>query len=336
MANLTCPLSLFELLTWCCEENVNPAHAIVVSSVPSDTNIADIEEVVETVKAFGKVRVRAQKSSPQVKGDMMLCETRNKVEPSQAPPEILPPSVESPWKLTLIVENTDNRPDKFSIKLLSLLASEGKTLADIEPLLTQAKTVRSENTSSIIRAVGDLLEKVRPPQENNAFRRLCVFSGISPTPAGEETLDTWLEQAQLMLDECDCSSKEKRKWIVESLKGPVLEIIQAIRCNDPDATPEAYFAAIENVFSISESGEDLYFKFRSMQQQPNERLSDFVQRLENVLTKAVQKGGLSLFLRDRARVEQLLRGAVESDIMLLHLRLKERLNNPPSFMTQVK
>ncbi|KAM9408236.1 paraneoplastic antigen Ma2-like [Pholidichthys leucotaenia] len=262
MTDITCPRSLFELLTWCCEEKVNPAHAVVVSGVPSDTNIADIEEVVETLKAFGKVGVRAQKSSPQVKGDMMLCETRNKVEPSQAPPEILPPSGESPGKLTLIVENTDNKPDEFSPKLLSLLASEGKTLADIEPLLTQAKTVRSEDTSSIIHAVGDLLEKVRPPQENNAFHRLHIFSGVSPTPAGEETLDTSQEQAQLMLDECDCSSKEKRKWTVESLKGPMLEIIQAIRCNDPDSTPQAYLAAIENVFGISESGEDLYFKFR--------------------------------------------------------------------------
>ncbi|KAM9393987.1 paraneoplastic antigen Ma1 homolog [Pholidichthys leucotaenia] len=267
MADLTCPLSLFELLTWCPEENVNPAHA-VVSGVPSDTNIADVKEVVETVKAFGKVRVRAQKSIPQVKGDMMLCETHNKVEPSQALPEILPPSGESPWELTLIVENTDNRPDEFSNKLLSLLASEGKTIADIEPLLTQAKTVRSEDTSSIIRAVGDLLEKVRPPQENNVFCCLHVFSGISPTPAGEETLDTWLEQVQLMLDECDCLSKEKRKRIVESLKGPAVKIIQVICCNDPDATPQGYLAAIENVFGISESGEDLYFKFCSMQQKP--------------------------------------------------------------------
>ncbi|KAM9314902.1 paraneoplastic antigen Ma1 homolog [Pholidichthys leucotaenia] len=275
------------------------------------------------------VRVRAQKSSLQVKGDMMLCETCNKVEPSQASPELLPSSAESPWKLTLIIENTDNRPDEFSTKLVSLLASEGKTLADIELLLTQAKTVRSEDTSSIISAVGDLLEKVRPPQENNAFCSLHVFSGVSPTPAGEDILDTWLEQALLMLDESDCSSKEKRKRIVESLKGPALEIIQAICCNDFGATPQAYLAAIENVYSISESGEDLYFKFCSMQQKPNERLSDFVRRLEKVLTKAVQKGDLSLFLRDQACVEQLLRGAVESDIMLLQLCLKERLNNPP-------
>lgn len=69
-----------------------------------------------------------------------------------------------------------------------------------------------------------------------------------------------------------------------------------------------------------------------MQQKSSERLSDFLRRLEKGLIKAVQKGGLSSCMRDHVRVEQLLRGTTESDIMLLQLRLKERLSNPPSFM----
>uniref|UniRef100_A0A3B5R2A4 Paraneoplastic antigen Ma1 homolog n=1 Tax=Xiphophorus maculatus TaxID=8083 RepID=A0A3B5R2A4_XIPMA len=331
MANSSLPLPPLELQTWCSESNVNPAYAVVVSGVPMDTSIADVEELLETVKAFGRVRVRAQKSVPQLKTDILLCECRNPVDPSKAPPEIFPHTGELPWKLTLLTEPAEE-PDEFAIKLKRLLESEGKTLADIEPLLSQESNLKQEHPSSIIRAVGELLEKVRPPQENNAFRRLRVFSGVTPTPAGEETLENWLEQAQLMLDECDCSAKEKRKRIVESVKGPALEIIQAIRCNDPDTPPQKFLEAIENVFGTTESGEDLYFAFRSMQQNPNERLSDFVRRLEKVLTKAVQKGGVPPALRDRARAEQLLRGAVESDIMLLQLRLKERLHNPPSFM----
>ena len=330
MADCTCPLPLSELQTWCSETEVNPAHAVIVSGVPSDTSFADVEEVLKTVNVFGRVRVRAQKSLPTE--DVLLCETRIRVDPSRAPPEIIPTTGESPCQLTLLMENAV-KPDEFSTKLLQLLERAGKAMADIEPLLWQQRQVKPDDTSSIIRAVGDVLEKARPPQESNAFRRLRVFSGVNPTPASEETLDCWLEQAQLMLDDCDCSSKEKKKRIVESLKGPALEIIQAIRYNDPAATPQDYLAAIENVFGTSKSGEDLYLKFRSMQQKPNERLSDFVRRLEKVLTKAVQKGGLSHFLRDRARVEQLLRGAVESDIMFLQLRLKERLNKPPSFMT---
>lgn len=72
--------------------------------------------------------------------------------------------------------------------------------------------------------------------------------------------------------------------------------------------------------------------FRSMQQHSGERLSDFLRRLERMLTKVVQKGGLHPSRRDQARVEQLLRGTFESELMLVQLRLRERRHNPPTFL----
>lgn len=81
-----------------------------------------------------------------------------------------------------------------------------------------------------------------------------------------------------MLDECDGTVKEKKKRIVESVRGPAFEIIQAVRYNDSDASPEEYLVALENAFGITKSGEDLYFAFRSMQQKSGERLSDFLRR----------------------------------------------------------
>lgn len=153
------------------------------------------------------------------------------------------------------------------------------------------------------------------------------------TPAGEETLENRLEQAQLMLDGCDGSVKKKKKRIVESVKGPGFEVIQAVRCSDADVRPEGYLVALANTFGIIKSGEDFYFTFRSMQQKSGEWLSDYLRRLEKALSEAVQKGGLSPTSTDCARVEQLLRGAPsESDILLLQLLLNERLRNPPSFM----
>ncbi|KAL6462538.1 hypothetical protein MHYP_G00289600 [Metynnis hypsauchen] len=69
-----------------------------------------------------------------------------------------------------------------------------------------------------------------------------------------------------------------------------------------------------------------------MQQKPGEKLSDFVRRLEPLLARIVQKGGLQARDMDRVRVEQLLRGALGADLMLLQLRLKERRDNPPTFL----
>uniref|UniRef100_A0A3B4V279 Uncharacterized protein n=1 Tax=Seriola dumerili TaxID=41447 RepID=A0A3B4V279_SERDU len=323
---------LAELRKWCEDVQVDPANALILSNVPTEAVVADITESLEAVKVLGRVRYKSKQLVSQLQQDMILCECQNPVDPKTAPPEIYPLNGGTPWKVTLLTRAT-SLPDDFTHKVLNLLQSEGKSLNDLQPLFEQSTPTQSDPTS-IIRAVGKLLEKtMRPPQEDNAFRRLHVFSGVMPTPAGEETLENWLEQAQLMLDECDGSGKEKKKRIVESVKGPAFEIIQAVRCNDADARPEDYLAALENAFGITKSGEDFYFAFRSMQQKSGERLSDYLRRLEKALSKAVQKGGLSPTSRDRARVEQLLRGAAsESDILLLQLRLKERLRNPPSFM----
>lgn len=133
---------------------------------------------------------------------------------------------------------------------------------------------------------------MRTPAESNTFRRLQIFSGVSPTPGGEENLSNWLEQAQLMIEECECSDREKPKRIMESVRGPALEIVQAIRFSDPNATPADYLQALEKAFGVFESGEDLYFAFRSLRQNLGEKLSAFLRRLEGVLSKVVQKGGL--------------------------------------------
>ncbi len=109
-----------------------------------------------------------------------------------------------------------------------------------------------------------------------------------------------------MVEECNCSNKEKRTRIVESLKGPALDIIQAVRLNNLDANAPEYLRALENAFGSPESGEDLYFAFRSMHQQPGEKLSDFLQRLERALRKVLQRGGISLQRTDQARLEQIV------------------------------
>lgn len=135
-----------------------------------------------------------------------------------------------------------------------------------------------------------------------------------------------------MAEECNCSNREKCTRIVESLKGPALDIIQAVRLNNMDADALEYLRALENAFGTPESGEDLYFAFRSMHQQPGEKLSDFLQRLERALRKVLQRGGISSECTDQARVEQLVRGSSESDLTLVHLRLRERREKPPTFL----
>lgn len=73
-----------------------------------------------------------------------------------------------------------------------------------------------------------------------------------------------------------------------------------------------------------------------MRQQPTEKLSEFLRRLEQALVKVVQQGGIAVTYMDRARLEQVLRGATASDLMMVNLRLRERRDKPPTFLQLLK
>ncbi|KAK7918879.1 hypothetical protein WMY93_010163 [Mugilogobius chulae] len=305
----------------------------MVVGVSEDEEISNVEAVLETVKALGKVRVRGKMFDPDSKTLTMLCECREAVDSTQVPPEVVHTTEEGVvWQL--VIAEPEVNSNLFSEKLDKFLQEEGQTLEDLQRLYNPNPSW-NQTPESIIRAVGDVLQPTKS-NESSSHRRLRTFSGVSPTPPGEDNLDNWLEQAKFMSEEYEYSDKEKRRRIVESLKGPVLEIIQAVRLSNSEATHMDYLQALESTFGTSESGEELYLKFRALHQTQGECLSDFLLRLERTLNKVVQRGGLLVSETNRARIEQLLKGATESDIMLLQLNLRERRGNPPSFLDLLK
>uniref|UniRef100_A0A3B1JMP4 Paraneoplastic antigen Ma-like C-terminal domain-containing protein n=1 Tax=Astyanax mexicanus TaxID=7994 RepID=A0A3B1JMP4_ASTMX len=265
---------------------------------------------------------------------LVLCECRECLTAAHVPAEVQSARGCERWPI-ITMSKTPSSATPFNQKLLNLLKDEGTTVEDLRTVFPQPNCPTSP-TESILRAVADLLDKTRPQHECGSYRRLRLFSGVLPTPAGEEQLEHWLEQARLMIEESDCSAREKRRRLMESLKGPALEIVNTVRATTPNISPEECLEALESAFGTAESGDDLYFAFCLMQQQPGEKMSNFLRRLEHSLVKVVQRGGLPASYADKARVEQLLRGAVDSDLMLLHLRLRERKTDPPSFLELLK
>ncbi|XP_030594321.1 uncharacterized protein LOC115786334 [Archocentrus centrarchus] len=326
--------SQLELSNWCRGEGIELTHALMVLGVPEDDDISCIEEALETIKALGKVRVRGKMFDAKHQALSVLCECREPIDPSRVPCEVFLPARGHGWKI-VVAQRKESSADEFSEKLAQFLQEQGKTMEDIYPMCGSATEVNS-TPESIIRAVGEVLHKTTKPTESNNYRRLRTFSGISPVPLGEECLDNWLEQAKLMVEEYECSEKEKRRRIVESLKGPALEILQAVRLSNPDASHLEYIEAIESTFGTSESGEDLYLSFRSLRQESGEPLSEFLRRLERSLCKVIKRGGLPVSAANKARLEQLIKGATESDLMLLKLNLRERRHDPPAFLTLLK
>ncbi|XP_051573572.1 paraneoplastic antigen Ma1 homolog [Myxocyprinus asiaticus] len=242
-----------ELCNWCRGEGINSTHAILLTRVPEEADISLIEETLQQIKALDRVQVRGKTYKPELDCIMVLCECRERVESDTIPFDVIPVSGGDAWGITTAGDER-NIPESFSEKLSKLLREKGKILDDIHSPL--APNLTSGNSpKSIIRAVGELLERTaKPSTESSAYRHLRTLSGVSPTPAGDENLESWSEKARLMVEECDCSIKEKRRKIVDSLKGPALELIQAVRLTNPNASPMDYIEALESAFGTTESG----------------------------------------------------------------------------------
>uniref|UniRef100_A0A3B3B7V4 Uncharacterized protein n=1 Tax=Oryzias melastigma TaxID=30732 RepID=A0A3B3B7V4_ORYME len=317
---------------WCRGEGVEVSHALMAIGISEEAPIDAIELALETIKVLGKVRVRGKMFDPESNTVTVLCECREEIDSQRVPTELLLDEEGSKW--TLVTARTETRFDPFSEKLDKFLQDEGKTLDDVRQLYSPALS-ENQNSESVVRALGNLMQSTKA-NENSPFRRLRTFSGVHPTPPGEDNLDNWVEQAKFMVEEYDFTDREEKRRIIESLRGPALEIIQAVRMSHPDARHMDYIQVLESTFGTVESGEELYLTFRALHQKSNECLSDFLLRLERTLNKVVQKGGLKVSEVNKARLEQLIKGETESDILLLQLNLRERQSDPPSFLNLLK
>uniref|UniRef100_A0A9J8AW00 CCHC-type domain-containing protein n=1 Tax=Cyprinus carpio carpio TaxID=630221 RepID=A0A9J8AW00_CYPCA len=222
----------------------------------------------------------------------------------------------------------------FQSRLLSFLANEGKTLADVTGLLTSASALPTapELNTKLVNAISSLVEKCQAtPVDGPGYRKLRMFSGMKPTPHGEEEYDAWAEQTTHMLDEWQCSDVVKRQGVAESLKGAAADIVRGLRVTNPQATANDYLKALETAFGTTDSAADLMVRFRNTFQQDGEKLSAYLLRLDKLLHEVHRKGGIEVIDMNRARIDQVARGSLPHDLVALRIRLTYKLKPPPSF-----
>ncbi len=126
---------------------------MLLTSVPRSTEIARIEEVAESVKAFGRVRVRDTRCGASPTTLLVLCECREAVDPTHCPIE-LKPTVDETWMIITGVERvpTSTVPAGFADKLSQFLRDEGKSMTDLQALFPPLSASPS-SPESIIRAL---------------------------------------------------------------------------------------------------------------------------------------------------------------------------------------
>ncbi|XP_063806993.1 paraneoplastic antigen Ma1 homolog [Pseudophryne corroboree] len=180
-------------------------------------------------------------------------------------------------------------------------------------------------------AMTKLVEQLGRNQHDGEYRILRPFSGVQPVPTGEDAYEVWKDTAIQYMEEWHCPETAKRQRIVESLRGPAMEIVQATRRSDPKATAQNYLAALEREFGTLEDATDLLYKLINTCQEPGERLSKYLYRLDKLIYRIVEKGGMTLSEVDERRMQQLLRGALSLYPVALKLREDSTRKPAPSF-----
>ncbi|CAM5082570.1 unnamed protein product, partial [Eretmochelys imbricata] len=188
-----------------------------------------------------------------------------------------------------------------------------------------------------VKALGQALEKVVPPHpESSPYRKLRLFSG-GPTPIpGEEAFEPWLEHTTEMLQEWAVPDAEKRRRLVECLRGPALDVIRTLKLSNPGVKVKDCLEALDHAFGRTEGSEDVYCKFLNARQQKGEKVSAYIQRLEKLLQRAIMRGAVAVEQMDRTRLAQIVRGIQYQNPILLQLRLRERQDNPPGYSRLIK
>lgn len=168
----------------------------------------------------------------------------------------------------------------------------------------------------------------------SSYRRLKFFSGKDNLSRDEEEWSSWVEQVEgLMAEWTGVSEIEKRKRIRESLRPPASQIISDLKQDLPSATSEDYLAALEAVFGTTESGEELLIKYHSMKQNNEEKPSAYLSRLQSAIRHVLRKGGLVPGDVNRIRLRQFIRGLLFDDLLITTLQLRDRLTDPPGFIS---
>lgn len=334
-------MDISQTAQWSTEENINSSRAIVLSNVPLNTSDETIEKVLNTVKVFGRTQIHGRRGDVTGKHLFVLVETRTDLDPSTIPPEIGIESEAGPWPVHFVgrlqVQNPAPENDTFQSKLLTLMQQEGKSMDEVKAILMGEHSPKSDINVDLVDAIGKLVDRCNQASNDGpSYRKLRLFSGLKPVPPGEEEYEIWMEQAAQMISEWQCTEASKKQRIVESLRGPAADIVRFLKVSQPSATATEYLAALETAYGTTECGPDLMAKFRHTYQDNGEKLSAFLYRLDKLLHRALLKGGIDVAGINKARMEQLIKGALTNDMVALRIRMTHTLQNPPSFTQLMK
>ena len=198
--------------------------------------------------------------------------------------------------------------ETFERELDQLLSRHGRKMEDLRrgpasdiPEATKRQIVEHIHTVS----------QASDRTSGHSYRRLRTFSGMAPVPNGELSFNIWIQHADQMVRETSLSEQEKRSSVAESLAPPALTVYRkAIKSLGTNAAAVELLQQLGQAFGIACEGDDLFTLFRETFQNPGEKPSEYLTRLEDRLDTAVQVGDVDPKETEKLCLNQFVRGCI--------------------------
>ena len=157
--------------------------------------------------------------------------------------------------------------------------------------------------------------------------RLRTFSGKLPKPQHEADYDSWRSQIELLNADPSLAPMHITRRMLESLLPPAADLVKSL---GPNALPATFLHILDSAYATVEDGEELFAKFLNTLQDPGERPSSYLQRLQLTLSTVVKRGGVPAAETNRYLLKQFCRGCWDNTV-INKLQLEQKKDQPPLF-----
>ncbi|XP_072812698.1 paraneoplastic antigen-like protein 5 [Vicugna pacos] len=277
-------LSLLE--DWCKGMDLDSRKALLIVGIPVECSEAEIKETLKAgLQPLCNYRVLGRMFRREDNAKSVFIELADTINYAMMPSQILGKG--GTWEVVVKPRSPD---DEFLHRLNYFLKDEGRRMVDVVKTLgytTPTEGIEPEGLAQV------KLPVWQPVTESMWYRKLKVFSGSTSPSPGEENFEAWLEQVTEMMQMWQVSEAEKRRRLVESLRGSALSVMRVLQANDDAMTVEQCLDALKQIFGNKEDYRTSQFKFLQTLQKSGEKISGFLLRLEPLLQRAVRHSPLS-------------------------------------------
>lgn len=264
----------------------------------------ELARIQKSTTSLDVTDVSVTSQEPQPSSNVALPEQNANENPLLRDDDVLNNSLEHNLPPSLMSAGASASPIKERVRL----NAEQLTTPEIQKVVVE-HVIRNTDLPSHSHA------KIRP------------FSGRMPCHYPESDYDTWRSNVELLLSDSAMSDQQKVRKIIESLAPPAANVVRHL---GPNASPYDYLCLLDSAYDTVDDGDELFAKFLNTNQNPGEKSSEYLQRLQMALNKVVKRGGIVSSDSDRQLLKQFCRGCWNNSI-ITSLQLEQMKSKPPLF-----